>query len=116
TAILLFAFCMTAAAGSKGQNVNLSFKNERIDKVFAAIRVQSGFSFIYVKKQLEKSQPVTVDIKDLPLTEALDIIFKNQPFGYTFRGKYVVLQPKTAEPGDLPEDVLLPPVVRVSGI
>lgn len=116
TAILLFAFCMTAAAGSKGQNVNLSFKNERIDKVFAAIRVQSGFSFIYVKKQLEKSQPVTVDIKDLPLTEALDIIFRNQPFGYTFRGKYVVLQPKTAEPGDLPEDVLLPPVVRVSGI
>lgn len=117
TAALLFLFCMTAAAGSYSQNINLSFRNERIDKVFAAIKQQSGYSFVYVKKHLEKSVPVTVEINDLPLQSALDIIFRDQPFGYAFRGKYVVLQPKKKTivfPAD--EEPELAPVFTVSGI
>src|SRR5690606_24461577 len=39
----------------------------------------------------DKPAPVTVDLHNVPLKEALDVIFRNQPFGYTIKNDMILV-------------------------
>ncbi len=104
-AVLLFT-CTQAAAQSKpsspGKTVSISGKDLSLEKIFTDIRQQTGYSVFYTKATLEKAKLVSVDVKNMPLTEFLDYIFRDQPLEYTIENKTVMVIPRkmnTGSPG-----------------
>jgi iron complex outermembrane receptor protein len=94
TAIILLTACMAASAKGLTQTVSLSVKEERLDKVFAEIKKQTGYSFFYTDDQLQKAKRVTVRLNNVQLLQALDAVFAEQPFSYQVIDKMIVIKQK----------------------
>ncbi|RZS75705.1 TonB-linked SusC/RagA family outer membrane protein [Pseudobacter ginsenosidimutans] len=92
--VLLLVSLMTAYGNGKAQTVTLSGKDIPMKQVFEKIRIQTGFEFIWDKNTLEEASPVTVDIRNMPLKQALDICFEGQPLRYSFIDKVIAITRK----------------------
>ncbi|MGJ1267623.1 TonB-dependent receptor [Sphingobacterium spiritivorum] len=73
------------------QNINLSFKNEKLGKVLKSISQQSGYSIFYNSELLKGTKPVSIDIKAGTLNKVLDLVFVNQPLNYRLEGKSILI-------------------------
>ncbi|WP_240347926.1 SusC/RagA family TonB-linked outer membrane protein [Longitalea arenae] len=103
---LTLAFMQVHARGLS-QTITLRVKNAPLTQVFREIEKQSGFVFIYGKSMIEKEAPVNLQVSNAPLTEALDLCFRNLRITYTIEeNKYIVVRPRPAPPA--------PPVVQSS--
>jgi TonB-linked SusC/RagA family outer membrane protein len=91
TAILLLAACLQVSARSYSQTINLSEKNVPLEKIFRAIKAQSGYTFVYRDEWLGLADRVTLDLHNASIEEALDACFKNQPLAYRLVKKTVVV-------------------------
>jgi TonB-linked SusC/RagA family outer membrane protein len=118
TAFLVFIACLHVSAGTYSQSISLSEKNASLEKVFQQIERQSGYVFFFDYAWLKKAKPVTLDVKNVPLSTALELCFKNQPLQYAIAGKNIVVQLKN-EPASLAADiqppVLPPPPITIHG-
>jgi TonB-linked SusC/RagA family outer membrane protein len=103
TAFFLIATCFQVSANGYSQNVTISVRKVPIEKVFKEIEKQCGYVFFYNEKLLKKAQKITLDLKNSPLTDVLDLCFKGQPFSYAFDDKYIIVKYKE------------PPVIEVNG-
>ncbi|WP_341834596.1 TonB-dependent receptor [Chitinophaga pollutisoli] len=114
TALLLLSACMCVSAKTLSQQVTISEKNAPLEKVFREIKRQTGYSFVYTAKQLEKAAPVTLAVKNSHIREVLEACFRNQPLVYTLLDDMVIVKEKMpAIPRfDLPD---APPPVKVKG-
>ncbi|HET7118854.1 MAG TPA: TonB-dependent receptor, partial [Hanamia sp.] len=92
--VIVLASCLTVNAKGYSQQVSISMQNAKIQKVFKAIRSQTGYQFLYTNKVLSKSTPVTLSLKDVSIEQALDDCFKGQPFSYTIIEKTIVIKLK----------------------
>ncbi len=98
TAVLLLAATLQVSAKTAaGQNVTYIAKNEVLEKVFTAIKQQTGYVFFYKLPDLQGAKPVTVELKDQPVKDALQIILKDQPLSFLMEGNTVFITPKKAE-------------------
>ncbi|HET6995939.1 MAG TPA: TonB-dependent receptor plug domain-containing protein, partial [Chitinophagaceae bacterium] len=93
TAFILLAFCLQVSAEGNAQNVTLKVKNASLETVFKAIKKQTNFTFFAKADLLDKGNKVTLDLTDVPLKEALDACFKNQPFTYSIEGRIIIVEP-----------------------
>ncbi|RFS18782.1 SusC/RagA family TonB-linked outer membrane protein [Chitinophaga silvatica] len=84
---LVFATFLTFTV--QAQLVNLSVTNQPITKVCKEIEKQTGFYFIYANDLKDKSYPVSVNIKNQPVREALEKIFEGTPYAYEVNDKLV---------------------------
>jgi TonB-dependent SusC/RagA subfamily outer membrane receptor len=82
TALLLTTAFLHAAASGDAQKINLSLKNTPLEKAFVEIQKQSGYSFVYTAVQLQQFRPVTAEIKDADIEQALSICLKDQSFTF----------------------------------
>ncbi len=98
TAILLTAMCLQVGASGISQNVSLSARNAPLEKVFRVIEDQSGYVFFFNYAWLRHARKVSVETKNTPLTEALDLCFKDQPFSYEIVSKTIVVRPRPLQP------------------
>ncbi|HVU58425.1 MAG TPA: TonB-dependent receptor [Puia sp.] len=114
TAILLIAAVVQAKAGI-GQNVTVRADNAKIIQVFNQIQKQSGYYFFYSESILKSAKPVTMNVRNLPLKEALDKCFTDQPFTYAIVNKMIVVKEKEAVPAGSNLSDMLPPPVRIRG-
>jgi len=96
--ILLTAFLSNAAANGVAQKVSFSGKNVSMETVFNAVERQTGYYFLYTTETLEKSKPVTVTAKNLPLMDFLSAIFRSQPLVYTIASKTITVSASTSRP------------------
>ncbi|EFK56715.1 TonB-dependent receptor [Sphingobacterium spiritivorum] len=71
------------------QNINLSFKNEKLGKVLRSISQQSGYRIFYNSELLKGTKPVSIDIKAGTLNKVLDLVFVDQPLNYRLEGKSI---------------------------
>jgi TonB-linked SusC/RagA family outer membrane protein len=94
--LLLMVACLQAPARGFGQTVSLSLNNAHLEKAFTEIKKQTGYSFVYTRAQLKNTLPVSCDLKNVELKEALDRCFRDQPLTYVVEGHYVVVQSKPA--------------------
>lgn len=94
TVLFLGLGLLTAHAESHSQTVTFTGKNVTIAKLFNAIEKQTGYTFFANKGLLRSTKPVTISVKDMPLTELLDIAFKNQPVDYEINNKTIFLKEK----------------------
>ncbi|MFY7899243.1 MAG: STN domain-containing protein, partial [Chitinophagaceae bacterium] len=90
----LILFGIHANANMNAQTVSLSGKNLPIENVLSSIKAQTGFLFFYDYEIVQKAKPISIDVKNIPLTEALNLICKDQQFTYQLENKTIVLKEK----------------------
>ncbi|PVH23866.1 TonB-dependent receptor [Sphingobacterium corticibacter] len=93
-ALLLTCAIGTYATNTFAQRVTLSKKDAKLKDVFSDIRKQTSYSFIYTQELLEKSNPINIEVLNMPLAEVLDLCLKNQPLTYKLSGKSIILKEK----------------------
>ncbi len=98
TVFLLLAAILQVSARTYSQSITLSVKNLPLEKVFTEIEKQSGFTFIYGKKEVAKASPVTIDLVNAPLERALQSILKNQPLNFSISEKFIMVAPQPMQP------------------
>ncbi len=102
TLFLLFVFSLQVIAGVKAQQVSLKMKDKPLKSVLRELRKQSHCSFIYEDYLLEQAPLITINIKDKNMQEALQLVFRDQPFTYRMEGNVISIVQKT-EAGIIPQ-------------
>jgi TonB-linked SusC/RagA family outer membrane protein len=62
--------------------------------VLTAIKEQSGYVFIYNDKDIAKARPVSIELKNATVEQALREVFRDQPLTYEIKGTSVVIKEK----------------------
>lgn len=101
--LLLLFISLQLAASTEAQKVAISRQNATPSALLMDIYQQTGYSFMFDKSWDTKIAPLSVDIKNADLTEALQVIFRNTPFRFQVTDKviYVEYHPETNTPSPL---------------
>lgn len=92
--LLTIIACIFATASTYCQKIDISLNNVSLEKIFKEIRNQTGYSFVYTREQINKSNPVSINVKDALINEVLDICFNNQPLTFSIDNKYIIVKDK----------------------
>ncbi|SMC52219.1 SusC/RagA family TonB-linked outer membrane protein [Pedobacter africanus] len=92
---LLIAGLTTVSASSYSQQITLKGKNIPFLSVIEAIRKQSGYTVFGTKKVIEAASPVTIDVRNMPLSAFLKKITDNQPLTYLIEDKTISISAST---------------------
>ncbi|QHS63523.1 DUF4974 domain-containing protein [Chitinophaga agri] len=98
TAILLLS--LNVSANIYAQQINLSVSKAPFHEVLQKLRKQTGYNFFYVSHILKTAKPVTADLKNSTLENALKVIMKDQPFNYIIQKNSITIKAKP-KPGFL---------------
>ncbi len=114
TIFLLTAACLQVGAVGYSQKVNLSARQQSLEKVFKEIKSQTGYVFWYKVDMLNHAGKVTVELKNVDLARALDEIFSHQPLTYTIVDRTIAVKLKDSATGVVaPKPV--PPGIVITG-
>lgn len=94
TAIMLLAAVLQVSAHTEAQTVTYSGKSVELQKIFSAIKEQTGYLFFYRKEDLQGAKTVSVELKAVPLQQALEIILSGQPLNFSIKGNTVFVTRK----------------------
>lgn len=108
TFIIIFTFILQASATSSFAQITLNEKGASLEKVIQKIRQQSGYDFFYNSNILKKAQPVSLNLKNTTVENALKACFANQPFTYRIEEKTIIISESKA-----PEKVVI--AVTITG-
>src|ERR1044072_8381342 len=98
TTLLLTAAFLTVHANGVSQAVTLSGRNISLEKVFDAVRTQTGYH-IFCDLQLLKDAPkVNVSATNMPLNQLLNQIFNNQQLQFLVREQTIFVSPRAFTP------------------
>ena len=92
TTFLLFAACMQISAKGLSQQISISERNVPLKKVLKEVARQAGISLVYDENLLSRLKPVTIELKNATVQEAMSTLLKGQPVAYTIEGKRIVIQ------------------------
>jgi len=94
TGILLLATILHVSARGTAQTVTLEAKRTSLSQVFAAIKQQTGCVFFYSIEDLVDATPVSVQLRNTPLKQALEAILSNQPLTFNIQGNTIAITRK----------------------
>ena len=83
TAILLLVVLQASAISSEAQRVTITKKNIPLAEIFKELYRQTGYTFTFSSGAMERAKPVTLNVQNVSLDEALLLCFKDQPLQYT---------------------------------
>lgn len=95
TVILLIAGLLQVSAEGFAQQLSLNVRNAGLSTVITSIRQQTDIDFLYKNADVTEFKPVTVDMRNKPLTDILNACFRDQPVTYLIKNKTVIIEPKT---------------------
>src|SRR5579863_9031354 len=99
TAIILLCACLQVCAKGYGQtNVTLSETNASLQKVFKEIQKQTGYDFLFSSELLQQAGNVTINLKNVPLQQALEECLKGKALDYEIQEKTVIIKKKPSQP------------------
>lgn len=87
--ILLTTMALQVSAKGYTQIITLDVKDQPIEKVFAEIKRQAGYTFTYTQDVIDKIKTVTLHVKNATIHETLDQCFKGKPFTYKIVDKII---------------------------
>lgn len=90
--LLLWTGLFQVSAYTFGQQITLHKKGSNLESILKEVEKQSGYSFFYKKAEVAPVKNISVDIKDMPLSQALDNILEKVDFTYNIFGNTVVLK------------------------
>lgn len=94
TGVFCFISLMVFAQNVK---VTINKQNVRLEVVMNEIESQSNYLFIY-GKEINTNLPVTIKVKQQPLSQVLNSIFKDKNISYRLEGNHIILSRKKTEP------------------
>ncbi|WP_185965644.1 SusC/RagA family TonB-linked outer membrane protein [Flavobacterium zepuense] len=92
--LLIFLACFNVSASVIAQTITLHEKNAPLAKVFRLIEKQSGYSFFYKNELLKNVNSITIQIKNVSLTDALDQCFSGQQLTYEVVDNTIIVKPR----------------------
>lgn len=95
TTLLIVLAVLTVYASSNAQSISLSGHNIPLKKVFDAIKEQTGHTFFYRSDDLKIATPISLDLRNATLPEALRRVFEKQQLTYDIQGMTVFVTKKT---------------------
>src|SRR5689334_12135887 len=107
TILLILAFSLQSfGKGYAQDNISLKLDKAQLKKAFKAIEEQGVFRFVYKDEIIPRTVRISIDVKEKPLNEVLDLILENTTLTYRrMSGNLVVITNKAANmasSGDLP--------------
>jgi TonB-linked SusC/RagA family outer membrane protein len=109
TVFLLTVGFLHVHAAVFSQTVTYSGRNVALEKVLKSIKNQTGYVFFYDYEIIKNTKPVSIDLKNANIDQALKACFKGQQLDYTIEDKTVVISA-------LPTEAIKPlPPVKISG-
>ncbi len=93
TTFLLLVACLQISAKGLSQQITLKERNAPLKKVLKEISRQSGLSIVYDESLLAGTSRVTIDIREVPVKQAMNLLLLNQPVGFTMEGQKIVIHP-----------------------
>ncbi|MGN6298655.1 MAG: STN and carboxypeptidase regulatory-like domain-containing protein, partial [Ginsengibacter sp.] len=115
--IILFAACIQVSAKGYSQ-ISLSETNVPLQKVFQKIQKQSGYDFVSNYETLQDAGNVTVNVRNVSLTNALEACLKGKPLTYVIIGKTVVVRAEEKadnKPSAINVFDIVPPPIEIHG-
>ena len=95
--LVLIGMVILITAQAYAQNANarltLTLRNATLKEFVKRIENSTGYSFIY-GEEINISHKINLKVKDMPLHEILDLVFKDEPISYQFSERYILLQKK----------------------
>lgn len=116
-ALLLFGFIsvLQATTIAVGQKINLIRTNIHIENALLEISRQSEKDLVYNSQILKNFEKKSFRIKNTNLTEALDIVLKNQPLSYEIVKNAIVIKPKKYIKANSYHSTTIVPQQQISG-
>ncbi|MES2329275.1 MAG: SusC/RagA family TonB-linked outer membrane protein [Bacteroidota bacterium] len=116
TATLMLIACLTASARTSAQ-VNLTEKKASLEKVLQLIKKQSGYTLFYDYELVkQKGKPVDIEVKNVPVEQALHQVFLNQILTYEITGTTILIKEKEIPKNADPAISGTPPPIDIHGI
>ncbi|WP_143305983.1 TonB-dependent receptor [Chitinophaga vietnamensis] len=117
TTILLTVFALHISARGVSQHVTLSCRNMPLQQVFSLIKEQTGYVFFYRTQDLKEVSPVSVQLNDVPLKDALKQLLREKPLLYSIQGNTVVIsrQPVAAAAQEVTANAAAAPPADING-
>ncbi|MHA4808427.1 TonB-dependent receptor [Flavitalea flava] len=97
-AILLLTTALQVSATAFSQNVTISERKIKLEKVFRLISKQTGYEFIVNGRLLDNTSPVSLEVKNATIEEALNKCLQGQALSFTIRNKIIVIKKAGEEP------------------
>lgn len=94
TSFLLLVMSLHLGARGVSQRVTISGNDLSLEQVFKQIGKQTGYMFLYEKNVLQQSKKVDVDLRNVPLVQALEECFRNQPLEFAIMQNNVLVKVK----------------------
>lgn len=92
TSILLLIGTLHVSAISFSQTVTISRKNTSLETVFKDIKKQTGFLFFYTEKVNINKNNLNVELKNVPLADALQACLNGQNLTYEIVSNTIVIR------------------------
>ncbi len=73
--------------------LSLTLRNATLKEFVRRIENSTGYTFIY-SEEINIKHSINLKVKEKPLSEILDIVFKDETISYQFSGRYILLQKK----------------------
>lgn len=117
TAFIMLIFCMHVAAKTSSQTVTFSGRNAPLKMVFSEIEKQTGYVVFCNKEDLKNTTPVTISVRNMPLTDFLRLVLEKQPLSYSMTNETIILSeaPKLVFPFPRTVARIKPVVVSITG-
>ncbi|MFD2556480.1 SusC/RagA family TonB-linked outer membrane protein [Sphingobacterium tabacisoli] len=99
TVFILILCQLQLSANSFGQQLTLTGKNISMGRVFVEIRKQTGYDVLMKNTAFNKST-VTVNFKNAAVSEVMEELLKDTPFGYRIIDKTITVEASPTTPAD----------------
>lgn len=100
TLLLLVLTVSQAGASVFAQNATIKANNVSLKDVFASLRQQTGYHFLYLEEDLKLAKPVSLRLINAPIETILDYCFHEQELTYKIRENRVLIERKAGHYGD----------------
>lgn len=85
-------------ANSQAAHVNIQATNLRIKEIINQIEAQTDYLFVYNNETVDLSNPVSLNVSDIPVAEVLNKIFEYSDIVYVMEGNNILLMKKSIQP------------------
>ena len=89
TTLLLVAVYMNVSATGFGQKVTISGKDLPLEEVFSMIKKQTGYAFFYDYSIFQDTKPVTLNLKDADIEDAMRVCLWGQDMDFSITNKAI---------------------------
>jgi TonB-linked SusC/RagA family outer membrane protein len=108
TAFMLLVCCLHVSANTRSQTVTMSGRDIPLSKVFTVIKKQTGYAVFGNASLLKQTRNVSISVSNMPLTEFLDSVFKQQPITYRIVDRTIILYSKSNAAIQFPNSGAMP--------